>query len=104
MDFRCVGIQLQETLCVAAQQLGLGMLRQVTLANKRTHSFFTQRERVVRTKHHSIGTDRSYQELQCALIEHGGIRVEPVQIMAGWIFAIAPRDWMVMPCVLQSSQ
>src|SRR4029077_16924109 len=72
--------------------------------DERSHAFLAERKWIVRTQHHSVAPHCSNEKLECLLIEHCGINVEPVDVATGREFADSVSNGMVMPRILQSSQ
>src|ERR1035438_2261881 len=101
---RVLAFQSQKRSCISAQQQGFRRFRQITCSNQRSYVMFTQREGVIRTQHHAIGSHGSDQKVQCAIVEHGRIHMETIQVLAGRQLANAMCRRMMLPCVLQPSQ
>src|SRR5579863_5944363 len=68
----------QKPLGVPAQQFILGLRRELTPADQRAHTFFSERKRIIRPQHHTIRAHGPNQKLQSMLIENGRIYVKAV--------------------------
>src|ERR1700734_1233680 len=101
VGLRQIGSEVQKLSCVSTEQFGLGVLRQIALAYQSSCSFFAQRKRIIRAHKHPISSHRSYQKLQRELVEHCGVCVEAVEIVARWVLALTPRNRMMMPGIFQ---